>query len=79
MNLLEIPTEQFPLNYQRYNYIMNEIQAAASGFEYLNRMGWPNGKELDSKLMSIHAQLNDVWNLIQETERQLAASVASKQ
>lgn len=78
MNLLEIPTEQFPLNYQRYNHIMGEIRDAARGFEYLNRMGWPNGKELDSKLMSIHAQLNDVWNLVQETERQLAASVSSK-
>lgn len=78
MNLLEIPTEEFPLNHARYTYIMDELRSAARGFEQLQQHGWPNGKELDSKLMKIHADLNQVWDLIQETERQLAASVESK-
>jgi len=78
MNLLEIPTEEFPLNHARYNYIMDELRSAARGFEQLHWLGWPKGKELDSRLMKIHADLNAVWGLIQETERQLAASVASK-
>ncbi|PQA72318.1 hypothetical protein [Brucella oryzae] len=78
MNVLEIPTEEFPLNHARYTYMMDELRSAARGFEQLQQHGWPNGKELDSKLMKIHADLNQVWNLIQETERQLATSVASK-
>lgn len=77
MNLLAIPTEEFPLNHARYMYLMDELRTAASGFEQLHWLGWPNGKELDSRLMKIHADLNQVWNLIQETERQLAASVSS--
>lgn len=64
MSLLDIPTEQFPLNYQRYNYIMDEIRDAARGFEYLAHLGWPKGMELDSRLMKIHAELNAVWNLV---------------
>lgn len=78
MTLLEIPTEEFPLNHARYNYIMDELRSAARGFEQLHWLGWPNGKELDSRLMKIHADLNAVWGLIQETERQLAASIAVK-
>lgn len=78
MNLLEIPTEQFPLSHLRYNYLMDELRTAARGFEQLHWMGWPNGKELDARLMKIHADLNQVWNLIHETERELAASVALK-
>lgn len=78
MNLLEIPTEQFPLNHARYNHLMDELHSAARGFEQLQQRGWPNGKELDSKLMQIRADLQEVWELVQETERQLAASVVSK-
>ncbi|MDH7784162.1 hypothetical protein QBD01_000162 [Ochrobactrum sp. 19YEA23] len=79
MNVLEIPTKEFPLNHARYTYMMDELRSAARGFEQLYWLGWPNGKELDSRLMKIHADLHQVWHLIQETERQLAASVALKQ
>lgn len=78
MNLLEIPTEEFPLNHSRYNNLMDELRSAARGFERLQQRGWPNGRELDSKLMQIRADLQEVWELVLETERQLAASVASK-
>ena len=79
MTLLEIPTEEFPLNHARYNYIMDELRSAARAFEQLHWLGWPHGKEIDTRLMKIHADLYDTWNLIQETERQLAASIAVKQ
>lgn len=79
MNLLEITTEEFPFNYTRYNYIMDELRSAARGFEQLHWLGWPHGKEIDTRLMKVYADLNDAWNLIQETERQLAASIAVKQ
>ncbi|KAB2681414.1 hypothetical protein [Brucella tritici] len=78
MNLLEIPTDQFPLNHARYNHLMDELRSAARGFEQLQQRGWPNGRELDSRLMQIRADLQAVWELVQETERQLAASVGSK-
>lgn len=78
MNLLEIPTEEFPLNHARYTYMMDELRSAARGFEQLQQRGWPNGKELDSKLMKIRADLQSVWELVQQTERELTASVASK-
>lgn len=78
MNLLEIPTEEFPLNHARYTYMMDELRSAARGFEQLQLHGWPNGKELDSKLMRIRADLQSVWEVVLETERQLAASVAPK-
>ncbi len=78
MNLLEIPTEQFPLNHARYNHIMDELRSAARGFEQLQQHGWPNGTELDARLMQIRADLQEVWELIQQTERELTASVASK-
>lgn len=78
MNVLEIATEEFPLNHARYTFMMDELRSAARGFEQLHWLGWLNGKELDSRLMKIHADLNEVWNLVQDTERQLAASVVSK-
>ncbi|KAB2698682.1 hypothetical protein F9K79_12510 [Ochrobactrum sp. Kaboul] len=78
MNLLEIPTEQFPLNHARYNHIMDELHSAARGFEELQQRGWPNDKELDARLMQIRTDLQSVWELVLETERQLVASVASK-
>lgn len=78
MNLLEIPFEEFPLNHSRYIYLMDELRSAARGFEQLHWLGWPHGKEIDRLLMKVYADLNEAWNLIQETERQLAASVASK-
>lgn len=79
MNLLEIPFEEFPLNHTRYNYIMDELRSAARGFEQLHWLGWPHGKEINTRLMKVYADLNEAWNLIQETERQLAASIAVKQ
>ncbi len=78
MNLLEIPTEEFPLNHARYTYMMDELRSAARGFEQLQQRGWPNGRELDSRLMKIRADLQSVWELVQETERQLATSAAAK-
>ncbi|WCA70472.1 hypothetical protein G6L97_13705 [Agrobacterium tumefaciens] len=38
-DITQIPTEQFPLNYQRYNRLMDEIRDAARGFERMGIMG----------------------------------------
>lgn len=73
MDLHNIPAEEFPLNYTRYNNLMDEIRSAARGFSKLQDQGWPRAKEIDLKLMDIHHSLNQVWNLIQETERELLA------
>lgn len=72
-DITNIPTEQFPLNFERYNHLMNEIRDAARGFERLGGMGWPGGKDLDRRLMEIRADLLCVWETIQETERGMRA------
>lgn len=70
-DLINMPTEDFPLNWKKYSRLMDEIQNAARGFVDLDDLGWPRGKEIDSRLMDIHHALWQVWNLVQETEREL--------
>lgn len=78
MNLLEIPTEQFPLNHACYMFLMHELRSVPRGFTLLQQRGWSNGKELDARLVQIRNDLQEVWELVQDTERQLVASLASK-
>jgi hypothetical protein len=77
-DIAQIPTEQFPLNYERYNRLMDEIRDAARGFERLGIMGWPGGKDLDRRLMDIQADLLGVWDTIQETERAMRSGTIPK-
>jgi hypothetical protein len=77
-DIAQIPTEQFPLNYERYNRLMDEIRDAARGFERLGIMGWPGGKDLDRRLMDIQADLLGVWETIQETERAMRSGTIPK-
>lgn len=67
----QIDPKDFPLNYDRYNHVMDELLAAAKGFVHLDRQGWPGGVELDRRIMNIRAELNDVWSQIQRTEEHL--------
>jgi hypothetical protein len=67
----QIKTEDFPLNYDRYNHVMDELLAAAKGFVHLDQQGWPGGVELDRRIMRIRADLNDIWSQIQRTEERL--------
>ena len=71
VDITKIPTEEFPLNYFRYNRVMDELRDAARGFAQLDEIGWPGAKDLDERLMKIWADLHSVWETIQETERQL--------
>lgn len=71
VDITKIPTEEFPLNYYRYNHLMDELRDAARGFARLGEMGWPGGKDLDRRLMKIWGDLHVVWGIIQETERRL--------
>ncbi|WP_414900445.1 hypothetical protein [Rhizobium cremeum] len=72
-DITNIPTEQFPLSYYRYNRLMDELRDAARGFERLGVAGWPGGKNLDRRLMTIRSDLQGVWETIQETERQMSS------
>lgn len=72
-DITNIPTAEFPLNFERYNRLMDEIRDAARGFERLGTLGWPGGKDLDKRLMEIRADLLGVWETIQETERGMRA------
>ena len=77
-DITNIPTAEFPLNWHRYNHLMDEIRDAARGFERLDSLGWPGGKDLDRRLMAIWSDLQGVWETIQETERQMQAGSSSK-
>jgi hypothetical protein len=77
-DITNIPTEQFPLNWYRYNHLMDEIRDAARGFERIGCMGWPGGKDLDRRLMAIWSDLSSVWETIQETERAMRSGTIPK-
>ncbi|WP_457582380.1 hypothetical protein [Ensifer canadensis] len=77
-DITNIQTAEFPLNFERYNHLMDEIRDAARGFERLGVMGWPGGKDLDRRLMKIRADLLGVWETIQETERAMRSSTIPK-
>ncbi len=66
-----IDYKDFPLNYDRYNHLMDELRAAARGFARLDDKGWPGARDLDKRLMAIWSDLHGVWETIQETERQI--------
>ncbi|MBY3589475.1 hypothetical protein HJA87_06200 [Rhizobium bangladeshense] len=71
LDITKIPTEEFPLNWERYNRLMDELRDAARGFARLGELGWPGGRDFDRRLMEIWSQLHSVWDDIQETERRL--------
>jgi hypothetical protein len=76
LDISQIPTAEFPLNWSRYNHLMDELRDAARGFARLGEMGWPGGKDLDRRLMTIWSDLSGVWETIQETERQMRAGTS---
>lgn len=69
--LLSIPAENFPLHWDRYSRLMDEIQEAARGFAELGDRGWPRGREIDGMLMKLHHDLWEVWNVVTSSEREL--------
>ncbi|MGH6763747.1 MAG: hypothetical protein ACRECW_19410 [Phyllobacterium sp.] len=77
-DIMNIPTEQFPLNWHRYNHLMDELRDAARGFAWLDERGWPGGKDLDKRLMAIWSDLHGVWETIQATERAMRSCTISK-
>ncbi len=77
-DITNIPTQEFPLNFERYNHLMHEIRDAARGFERIGSLGWPGGKDLDRRLMEIRADLLGVWETIQETERAMRSGTILK-
>ncbi len=64
-----IAYKDFPLNFDRYNNMMDELRDAARGFARLEEKGWPGARDLDKRLMAIWSDLSRVWETIVETER----------
>lgn len=69
MKLTDIPFEEYPLNADRYNYLMNELRDAARGFAELGSRGLPCGLEIDRQLMEVWQDLGAIWARIQAEER----------
>ena len=65
-NLTDIPTEDFPLNYDEYCDIRNRLVEAASGFE---RLGTVIGRQLNLEIMEAHGKLGRAWESIRNEER----------
>lgn len=63
--LTDIPTEDFPLSYERYINLRYQLLDAARGFSSL---GTSAGKQIDRELMDVHAQLGQVWETIRAFE-----------
>lgn len=74
-DLTEIPAEDFPLHWNEYSRLMDELQDAGKGFLALGQKGWPDAKEIDAQLMKARHQLYIAWNMIAESERKLKASM----
>lgn len=62
----DIPTEQFPLNFNKYCELLNDIRSAACGFDDL---GTASGRAVSHELMDVHFRLGRAWELIREIER----------
>ncbi len=66
MRFTDIPTERFPLNFDKYRQLADDIQAASSRFNYV---GTSDAKMVSSELMAVHSKLASVWELIRRIER----------
>lgn len=64
--LCEIPAEKFPLRYEKYVLLCEEIRDAARGFEAL---GTPAGRRLDRELMKVYSALGVAWEKLRDFER----------
>lgn len=62
----EIPIDKFPLNFDKYCQLRNQLQAAAEGFDDL---GTTAGQLVSKDIMEVHGRLGRTWELIREIER----------
>ena len=65
MKFSEIPTRKFPLNFQRYCRLQDEIQTAADRFSDL---GTVEGHAVFLELVEVRARLDQAWELIRQIE-----------
>lgn len=66
MRFSEIPTEKFPLNFDKYCQLRRQIEAAADDFDEL---GTAAGRAVSRELMDVHFRLGRAWELIRNIER----------
>ncbi len=65
-NTTDIPTDDFPINYNDYCEIRNKIVSAARGF---SNLGTVIGRQIDRELMEAHEKLGRAWETIRNEER----------
>lgn len=65
-NLTDIPAEKFPLNYEKYCHLREEIREAARSFAGLNTV---IGRQIDHELMEAYEKLGQAWETIRNEER----------
>ncbi|WP_408913685.1 hypothetical protein [Brucella pseudogrignonensis] len=65
-NLTDIPSNEFPLNYEKYCRLREEIRGAASSFAELNTV---IGRKIDHELMEAYEKLGQAWETIRNEER----------
>lgn len=62
----DIPTRRFPLNFDKYCRLRDQLQAAADGFDAL---GTAVGQMVSEDILEVHARLGRTWELIRQIER----------
>lgn len=66
MRFSEIPTEKFPLNFDKYCQLRRQIETAADDFDEL---GTAAGRAVSRELIDVHFRLGRAWELIRNIER----------
>lgn len=65
MRFSDIPAHEFPLRYEKYSRLYDEIQAAAEGFDNL---GTRDGCTVAQELYQVRAKLSRAWEVMREIE-----------
>lgn len=66
----DIPTEKFPLNFDKYRQLRDDIYAAADGFDDL---GTADGYAVSRELIQVQIHLGRAWELIRSIEHRKSA------
>lgn len=62
----EIPIDKFPMNFDKYCQLRDQLQTAADGFDNL---GTAAGRMVSKDILEVHARLSQTWELIRDIER----------
>lgn len=65
IKISEIPAKKFPLRFEKYLHIEDEIRRAAEGFAKIDN---PDGRLISDDLNQVLLRFNQTWNLIRMIE-----------